>query len=73
MNIEDKIRIVSEKIDNHRSLIGHILVRDEATGIDYSDPAEMQMVDDFVLEQQQRIAFLEEILNNLNNGIDQLG
>lgn len=73
MNIEDKIRIVSEKIDNHRSLIGHILVRDEATGIDYSDPVEMQMVDDFVLEQQQRIAFLEEILNNLNNGIDQLG
>ena len=73
MNIEDKIRIVSEKIDNHKSLVGHILIRDEATGIDYADPIEMKMVDGFVLGQQERIAFLEEVLSNLNNGIDQLG
>jgi hypothetical protein len=60
MNIEDKIRAVSEKIDGHRSTIGHILVRDNSIGIDYTDPVE-------------KIEFLEEILSNLNNGIDQLG
>jgi hypothetical protein len=73
MNIEDKIRVVSEKIDSHKSLIGHILVQDDSIGIDYSDPIEMEMVDGFVLSQQQKIAFLEEVLSNLNNGIDQLG
>lgn len=73
MNIEDKIRAVSEKIEGHKSLIGHILVRDNSIGIDYLDPVEMEMVDAFVLSQQEKIAFLEEVLSNLNNGIDQLG
>ena len=73
MNIEDKIRAVSEKIDGHRSTLGHILVRDNSIGIDYADPVEMEMVDGFVLNQQEKIAFLEEVLSNLNNGIDQLG
>jgi hypothetical protein len=73
MNIEDKMRAVSEKIEGHRSLIGHILVRDDSIGIDYTDPVEMEMVDSFVLSQQEKIAFLEEVLSNLNNGIDQLG
>jgi hypothetical protein len=73
MNIEEKIRAVSEKIDGHISIIGHILVRDDSIGIDYSDPVEMEMIDSFVLSQQEKIAFLEEVLSNLNNGIDQLG
>lgn len=73
MNIEDKIKAVSEKIDGHRSVIGHILVRDDSIGIDYLDPIEMEMIDGFVLSQQEKIAFLEEVLSNLNNGIDQLG
>jgi hypothetical protein len=73
MNIEEKIRAVSEKIDGHISIIGHILVRDDSIGIDYSDPVQMEMIDSFVLSQQEKIAFLEEVLSNLNNGIDQLG
>jgi hypothetical protein len=73
MNIEDKIRVVSEKIDGHRSTIGHILVRDNSIGIDYTDPVEMEMINSFILSQQEKIEFLEEILSNLNNGIDQLG
>lgn len=73
MDIEDKIRVVSEKIEGHKSLIGHILTRDNSIGIDYLDPVEMEMVDAFVLSQQEKIAFLEEVLSNLNNGIDQLG
>jgi hypothetical protein len=73
MNIEDKIRAVSEKIDGHRSTIGHILVRDNSIGIDYTDPVEMEMINSFILSQQEKIEFLEEILSNLNNGIDQLG
>ncbi len=73
MNIEDKIRAVSEKIDGHKSLIGHLLVQDESIGIDYTDPIEMEMINSFILSQQERIEFLEEILSNLNNGIDQLG
>jgi hypothetical protein len=73
MNIEDKIRAVSEKIDGYKSLVGHILVRDNSIGIDYTDPVEMEMIDSFVLSQQEKIAFLEEVLSNLNNGIDQLG
>lgn len=73
MNIEDKIRAVSEKIDGHRSTIGHILARDNSIGIDYTDPIEMEMINSFVLSQQEKIEFLEEILSNLNNGIDQLG
>lgn len=73
MNIEDKIRTVSEKIDGHKSSIGHILVRDDSIGIDYTDPVEMEMVDGFVLDQQEKITLLEEVLSNLNNGIDQLG
>lgn len=73
MNIEDKIRAVSEKIDGHRSTIGHILVRDNSIGIDYTDPVEMEMINSFVLSQQEKIEFLEEILSNLNNGVDQLG
>jgi hypothetical protein len=73
MNIEDKIRAVSEKIDGHKSLIGHILIYDDSIGIDYSDPIEMEMIEDFVLSQQEKIEFLEEVLSNLNNGIDQLG
>ena len=73
MNIEDKIRLVSEKIDGYKSLVGHILVRDDSIGIDYTDPVEMEMIDSFVLSQQEKIEFLEEVLSNLNNGIDQLG
>jgi hypothetical protein len=73
MNIEDKIRAVSEKIDGHKSLIGHLLVQDESIGIDYTDPIEMEMINSFILSQQEKIEFLEEILSNLNNGIDQLG
>jgi hypothetical protein len=73
MNIEDKIRAVSEKIDSHKSLIGHILVRDDSIGIDYLDPVEMEMVDSFVLTQQEKIVFLEGLLEDLKNGIDQLG
>lgn len=73
MNIEDKIRSVSEKIDGHKSLIGHLLVQDDSIGIDYMDPVEMEMVNAFILSQQEKIAFLEEVLSNLNNGIDQLG
>lgn len=73
MDIEDKIRVVSEKIEGHKSLIGHILVQDDSIGIDYSDLVEMEMVNAFVLSQQEKIAFLEEVLSNLNNGIDQLG
>ncbi len=73
MNIEDKIRAVSEKIDGHKSLIGHLLVQDESIGIDYTDPIEMEMINSFILSQQEKIEFLEEILSNLNNGIEQLG
>lgn len=73
MDIEDKIRLVSEKINGHKSLIGHILIQDNSIGIDYADPVEMKMIDSFVLSQQEKIAFLEEVLSNLNNGIDQLG
>jgi hypothetical protein len=73
MNIEDKIRAVSEKIDGHKSLIGHILIQDNSIGIDYTDPVEMEMINKFVLSQQEKVAFLEGVLSNLNNGIDQLG
>jgi hypothetical protein len=73
MNIEDKARAVLESIDGHKSSIGHILIRDNSIGIDYTDPVEMEMVDEFVLGQQHKIALLEEVLSNLNNGIDQLG
>jgi hypothetical protein len=73
MNIEDKARAVLESIDGHKSSIGHILIRDNSIGIDYTDPVEMEMVDEFVLGQQNKIALLEEVLYNLNNGIDQLG
>lgn len=73
MDIEDKIRLVSEKINSHKSLIGHVLIQDNSIGIDYTDPVEMKMIDRFVLSQQEKIAFLEEVLSNLNNGIDQLG
>jgi len=73
MNIEDKITAVSEKIDNHKSLIGHILVRDNSIGIDYTDTVEMSMVDDFVLIHQRKILLLEGILKDLKNGIDQIG
>jgi hypothetical protein len=73
MNIEDKARAVLESIDGHKSSIGHILIRDNSIGIDYTDPVEMEMVDEFVLGQQKKIALLEEVLSNLNNGIDQLG
>jgi hypothetical protein len=73
MNIEDKIRAVSDKIDNHKSLIGHILVRDDSIGIDYSDTVEMSMVDDFVLSHQTKILFLEGVIKDLKNGIDQIG
>jgi len=73
MNIEDKIRAVSEKMDGHKSVIGHILLRDNSIGIDYEDPAEMEMVEDFVLNHQIKISFLEAVLNDLRNGIDQIG
>jgi hypothetical protein len=73
MIIDEKIKVVSEKIEGHKSVIGHILLRDISTGIDYTDPIEMEMVDEFVLGQQHKIALLEEVLSNLNNGIDQLG
>lgn len=73
MNVEDKIRAVSEKIDGHKSVIGHILLRDNSIGIDYEDPAEMEMVEDFVLNHQIKISFLEAVLNDLRNGIDQIG
>jgi hypothetical protein len=73
MTIDEKIRAVSEKIEGHKSSIEHILLRDISTGIDYADPIEMEMVDEFVLGQQHKIALLEEVLSNLNNGIDQLG
>ena len=73
MNIEDKIKAVSEKIDNHKSLIGHIIVRDDSIGIDYTDTVEMSMVDDFVLGHQRKILLLEGILKDLKNGIDQIG
>ena len=73
MNIEDKIRAVSEKIDGYKSLIGHILIQDNSIGIDYTDPVEMEMINKFVLSQQEKVEFLEGVLSNLNNGIDQLG
>jgi hypothetical protein len=73
MNVEDKIRAVSEKIDGHKSVIGHILLRDNSIGIDYTDTEEMKMVDDFVLNHQIKISFLEAVLNDLRNGIDQIG
>ena len=70
MNIEDKIRVVSEKIDGHKSVIGHILIQDNSIGIDYTDTVEMAMVNDFVLNHQEKISLLEEILQDLNNGVD---
>lgn len=70
MNIEDKIRAVSEKIDGHKSVIGHILIQDNSIGIDYTDTVEMEMVDDFVLNHQRQISFLEGILQDLTNGVD---
>jgi hypothetical protein len=33
----------------------------------------MKMVDDFVLNHQIKISFLEAVLNDLRNGIDQIG
>jgi hypothetical protein len=33
----------------------------------------MEMVDGFVLTQQEKIVFLEGLLEDLKNGIDQLG
>jgi hypothetical protein len=73
MTIDEKIRAVSERIDGHKSMIGHILERDNSIGIDYSDPDEMEMVDQFVISQQEKIVFLEGLLEDLKNGIDQLG
>jgi len=73
MTIDEKIRAVSEKIDGHKSLISHILLRDNSIGIDYSDPEEMVMIDQFVISEQEKIVFLEGLLEDLKNGIDQLG
>ena len=73
MTIDEKIRAVSEKIDGHKSLISHILLRDNSIGIDYSDPEEMAMIDQFVISEQEKIVFLEGLLEDLKNGIDQLG
>jgi hypothetical protein len=70
MNIEDKIRVVSEKIDGHKSVIGHILIQDDSIGIDYTDTVEMAMVNDFVLNHQEKISLLEKILEELNNGVN---
>jgi hypothetical protein len=33
----------------------------------------MEMVDDFVLNHQIKISFLQETLDDLKNGIDQIG
>jgi hypothetical protein len=73
MTIDEKIRAVSEKIEGHKSMIGHILARDNSIGIDYLDPNEMEMVNQFVISQQEKILFLEGLLEDLKNGIDQLG
>jgi hypothetical protein len=73
MTIDEKIRAVSEKIEGHKSMIGHILIRDNSIGIDYLDPNEMEMVNQFVISQQEKILFLEGLLEDLKNGIDQLG
>jgi hypothetical protein len=70
MNIDEKIKVVLEKIDGHKSVIGHILIKDDSIGIDYTDTVEMDMVDAFVLNHQIKISLLEEILQDLNNGID---
>jgi hypothetical protein len=70
MNIDEKIKVVLEKIDGHKSVIGHILIKDDSIGIDYTDTVEMEMVDDFVLNHQRKISFLEGILQDLNNGVD---
>ncbi len=73
MTIDEKIRAVSEKIDGHKSLISHILLQDNSIGIDYSDPNEMEMINQFVISEQEKIVFLENLLEDLKNGIDQLG
>jgi hypothetical protein len=73
MTIDEKIRAVSEKIDGHKSLIAHILLQDNSIGIDYSDPNEMEMINQFVISEQEKIVFLEGLLEDLKNGIDQLG
>lgn len=67
LSSEDKIKVINDKIDGYRSMIGHILQRDTSIGIDYSDQEEMAMVEDFVLDKQEKIALLESVLEEISS------
>lgn len=61
MTPEEKLQIIDEKIESLKSVIGHVVLRTPETGINYDDPVEMEMVNQWVSETQASIAFLSQL------------